>query len=301
MEQNARAAAAGPEARPGDIAAERAAYSRIRAFWQNGGPDVAEVHDFTAPGPGGGSLPVRLYRPDAGARAAPAVVYCHGGGWFLGGLDTHDRLCRRLAVESGCAVLAADYRLAPEHPHPAQTEDTRAALAFVRQSGGAHGLAEDRMALGGDSAGGHMTLAAAMAERDAGRADIAGLALFYGAFGLTDGPAWRFYGGPEDGMTRADMLRYIGLMLGGQDTAEYDLLSRDLSGLPPAHLEAAELDPLADDSRALAELITAAGGEAALHVNTGLLHGFSVMDRTVAKADRAVRRAADFLRRVLKP
>src|SRR5205085_491492 len=97
----------------------------------------------------------------------PVFVYLHGGGWSMGSLETHDRLCRRIADRSGCAVLSVDYRLAPEHPHPAAVEDTEAALRFVRTEGAAIGIDPGRLAIGGDSAGGQLAAVVARRQRDA--------------------------------------------------------------------------------------------------------------------------------------
>jgi acetyl esterase len=284
-----------------DPAAARDAYHRLRAFWQSDGPALPAVEDRTVPA-AHGDIPVRVYRPsdDAGL---PVVVYAHGGGWYLGSLDSHDRLTRRLAHESGAAVVAVDYRLAPEHPHPAQIEDVRAVLAWLRADGASAGLDGTRIALAGDSAGAHIMLAAAQAERDAGAAALRALALFYGYFGLRDGAAMRLWGGPEDGLGADDFAAMLALAVpdpARRAAPDFDLLSAPLDTLPPCRIIAAELDPLADDSRALAALIEAAGGDAELSVAEGVLHAFMMMDRMVPQGAQAIEEAAAFLARRLR-
>jgi acetyl esterase len=127
------------------------------------GPTVATVVDVDA-----GGVPARLYR-DAAAGRAPVILYAHGGGWVMGDLDTHDGLCRHLVAASGWALLAVDYRLAPEHPYPAAVEDLSRALGWLR--GGAerrYALDPGRIAVAGDSAGGHLAAVLARHARDAG-------------------------------------------------------------------------------------------------------------------------------------
>lgn len=296
-------AKAGPKpACRGDIDADRAAYDRATAFRQADGPDVTAVADIHIPA-SHGTIPARIYRPRA-TPILPALIYAHGGGWYLGGLESHDRLCRRMANESDAAVIAVDYRLAPEHRHPAQVEDVRTVADWARTKGFDHGLDGSRLALGGDSAGAHMALAAALADRNAGLPQPAALLLLYGAFGLRDGTSHRLWGGPEDGLAPADLAYMYSLVQ--PDTAaralpDFDLLANDMTGLPPMHIVAAELDPLLDDSRALAALVKAAGGQADLVVFPGVLHAFMMLDRLIEAGDEAIRGAGAFLAGRLRP
>ena len=149
------AARGGPLA-PGDLAGQRAAYDHERAFWNEIKPALPAVEAVKIPQPGG-ALNCRLYRPST-ERPLPALVYLHGGGWILGGLDTHDRIMRLLAEKSGAVVLGVDYRLAPEHKFPAAVEDAIAATAFVAAEAAVLGIDARRLVVGGDSAG--ATLAA---------------------------------------------------------------------------------------------------------------------------------------------
>ncbi len=120
------------------------------------GQPIGKVEDRTIPGPVG-DIPLRLYTPvAAGSEALPVLVYFHGGGWVIGDLETHDALCRTLANESGCKVVAVDYRLAPEHHFPAAAEDAFAAVQWVEANAAEIGVDANRIAVAGDSAGGNL-------------------------------------------------------------------------------------------------------------------------------------------------
>jgi acetyl esterase len=127
---------------------------------------LARVQDLVLPGGDGGRCRARLYAPST--ERLPAMLYLHGGGFVVGGLETHDALCRQLAARSGCAVIALDYRLAPEHPFPAAQDDTWAALRALPGMAEALGIDATRLAVGGDSAGGTLAAVAALMARDAG-------------------------------------------------------------------------------------------------------------------------------------
>ena len=149
----------------------RRTYRERRYFTQPDPPEVASVYDVKADGPAG-PIPLRVYRPlgtDADARL-PILVFFHGGGFVIGDLDTHDVLCRQIANGSGCAIVAVDYRMGPEHPFPAAVEDCIAATRWVHRQAAALALDATRLAVGGDSAGGN--LAAVVAWRPATAATL---------------------------------------------------------------------------------------------------------------------------------
>ncbi|MFC6777149.1 alpha/beta hydrolase [Methylobacterium gregans] len=150
------------------VSEARAMYRRQSRHF--GGPTVemASVADSAAVGPAG-PIPLRLYRPQGlDPKQAPALVYLHGGGWVVGDLESHDKVCRQIAARAGIAVVAVDYRLAPEHPAPASAEDAVAALHWIAGEAAALGLDPARLAVGGDSAGGSLAAVAAIAARDSG-------------------------------------------------------------------------------------------------------------------------------------
>ncbi len=160
----------------------RAASLRGRAIVQPDAPQLAEVLNLDIPGPAG-AIRARLYRANATQSAVlqPALVYFHGGGWVIGDLDSHDVLCRQLAEQSGVVVIAVDYRLAPEHRFPAAVDDAFAATRWIVSKAAQFGIDPDRIAVGGDSAGGNLAIVASLMARDAGAPKIAFQLLIYPA------------------------------------------------------------------------------------------------------------------------
>ena len=283
------------------VAEARALYKCERAYWNEDAPAVARVETGAVPGPAG-AIPLRTYYPEAHG-ALPALVYLHGGGWILGDLDTHDKIMRLLALRAGVAVVGVDYRLAPEHKFPTQLEEALAVVRHLMRHGGELGLDPARLAIGGDSAGANMSAAVCLDLQAARPAALKAAVLFYGAYGLRDSPSRRQFGGPEDGLGPEDLSYYEDCLARSADDLRgprFDVLSADLSGLPPLFIAAAEIDPLVDDSRALAALAAAAGVERVLEVYSGVLHGFLHLGRMVDKAGAAIDDAARWLGRVLE-
>jgi acetyl esterase len=281
-----------------DHLALRAAYAHERAFWNAIKPELANVENLSIPGPGG-PLACRLYRPSR-ASGLPALVYFHGGGWVMGNLDTHDRIMRLLAVKSGAAVVGVDYRLAPEHKFPAAWDDALASVRHVMQEASALGIDPRRLAVGGDSAGANLSLAACLSLSPPERAAVRIQLLYYGAFGLKDSASARAFGNDPDGLTRSAMDRFKEwLQRDPGDLADprFDNLSADLRGLPPAFIGASALDPLLDDSRSLAQLLSGAGVANGLVIYEGVLHGFLHLSRMVGKAMQALDDGAAALKR----
>lgn len=296
LAENAKAVA-GWEAELRDLAAARLAYARGRNHWNADRPAVARVQNQLVPGPHG-PIPVRIYRPVADSRLLPVLVFVHGGGYVLGSNDTHDRVMRLLALKSGAAVLGVDYRLAPEHRFPAQIEETAAVLDWIQTQAASVELDRGRVALGGDSAGAHISLGVAL-RRKARLPVLKALILYYGAFGLTDSDARRRLGVAETGLSREDLAFYEASYLGGpvpRGDPRYDCLAGDLRGLPPAYVLACELDPLLDDSLELAKGLAAAGVPHRLRRYDGVLHGFLHYSRVVPKAMQALDEGAAALK-----
>jgi acetyl esterase len=286
------------EAEPEDLAGRRAAYADVAR--RLGGPPapMAEVRDVTIPSAAGG-IPGRAYRPAAAeARGAAGVCWLHGGGWILGDLEGIDRVCRALAGAAGAVVLSVDYRLAPEHPHPAAVHDADAAVAWLRGGGGrALGVDAERVVVGGDSAGGNLAAVAALHARDRVRAQL----LAYPATdALAGGGSWRRFA--DDATLPAGAMRDMwDAYLAGGDPAAPDAspLRAALAGAPPALVAVAGHDVLRDEGRAYAAALTAAGVEAELLEFADMAHGFlrwgGVVDRArelVAEMGRFVRRHA---------
>jgi acetyl esterase len=207
---------------------------------------------------------------------------------------------RLLAEKSGAAVLGVDYRLAPEHKFPAAYDDALAAVEYLRREGPALGIDGARLALGGDSAGANLALATWLQLGPEARASVRCLLLYYGAFGLADSPSRRAYGNELDGLTKEGIERFQAyLVRSPADLADirHDCLAGDLRGLPSAFIAASALDPLLDDSRALAQLLGEVGAAHELVVYEGVLHGFLHLSRMVAKATQALDAGAAALKR----
>lgn len=274
------------------LAELRALYREERAPW-NGYPAVAAIRETALRGPAG-DVGLRLYHPRPGTRL-PVVVYLHGGGWVMGDLDTHDHLMRSLACEAGAAVVGVDYHLAPGVKFPLQIEETLATLGALPSLAADWELRSGAPVLAGDSAGAQIALGSAL---DAAAGTLAGLVLFYGAFGLSDSRSHRVFAGAPYGLPPGDLAFYRDSLIRSEaDLADprLDLLSADLSRLPPAFVGAAGLDPFLDDSLALAERLGLAGRPVALQVYPGLVHGFLHYARMVGAARRAFAEAGAWI------
>lgn len=232
----------------------RAAYAERPKVVQEPRDEVAVYRDLAAPGPGG-PVRLRLYRAlgTGEAEILPALVFLHGGGWVLGNLDTHDAICCRLANEARCAVVAVDYRLAPEHPFPAGLEDGAAALAHVVREAGALGIDPGRVAVGGDSAGGNLAAVLALMGRDGALPRTVHQVLLYPAVDL--GMTGDGYAAATAGMTvtPATMRYFIGHYLpdpaSREDWRASPLRAASLAGAPPALVVTCGHDPLRDEGR----------------------------------------------------
>jgi acetyl esterase len=278
----------------------RTLYRDRRGFTQPDPPALHEVRDLAADGPRG-PIALRLYRPAAGT--LPVLVYLHGGGWVIGDLDTHDVLCRQLALGSGCAVVAVDYRMGPEHRFPAAVDDCIAATRWVRSHAAALGVDAARLAVGGDSAGGNLAAVVAIAARDAGDPPIAWQLLIYPA---TDQRrlAPSHQANAQGYLLTADSLRYyhdhyIDDPRHDLDWRASPLLAPDLSRLPPALVLVAGYDPLRDEGVQYAQRLSEAGVDATLISFERQIHGFVPMGRVLDEARDAVALCAAALRRAL--
>lgn len=275
-------------------------YREERAGWNADPPELARIEEISVPGPTR-EIPLRLYYPRED-RTLPALVFLHGGGWILGDLDTHDKIMRLLALEAGVLVAGVDYGLAPEYKFPSQIDECEAAVIWLARNADRLAIDPGCIAIGGDSAGANLSLSVALGLRDQGHDLIKALLLYYGAFGLKDSVSLRLYGGDADGLSRAEMDYYrTSLVREPKDLEDprLDLLKADLSRLAPAFIAAAELDPLLDDSKGLAELIAAQGGYGELKIYPGVLHGFLHYSRIVKKSREAIRDGAKFLSEII--
>jgi acetyl esterase len=277
-------------------------YRERRLFTQPDPPPLPEVRDLAADGPAG-PIPLRVYRPRTDAGPLPVLVYFHGGGWVIGDLDTHDVLCRQLALGAGCAVIAVDYRMGPEHRFPAAVDDCVAATRWVRANAAALGVDGSRLAIGGDSAGGNLAAVVAIAARDAGDPPIAFQLLIYPATDQRRG-APSHTTNAQGYLLTADSMRYyhdhyIDDPRHDLDWRASPLLAPDLSRLPPALVLVAGYDPLRDEGVQYAQRLTESGTRATLVSFERQIHGFVPMGRALDEANEALSMCADALRRAL--
>jgi acetyl esterase len=285
-----------PDAGDG-VAGMRAAYQAERAWWNEPVIDLASVTDEVV-SLDSQTVGIRVYRP-SGDAPLPALVFLHGGGFVVGSFDTHDRIMRQLCRRSGAVVIGLDYPLAPEHPYPVPLDTVEQAVLAVAEHPQAHGIDPDRLSIGGDSAGAHLALAATLRLRSRRPNLVKFILLYYGLYGLRDSRSRRRFADPVYSLTPADLCFYESCYRGSgavPGPEALDLLSASLSGLPPAFIGAAALDPLLDDSLALSDTLTKAGGSTELRIYDGVLHGFLHWSRLVPTATQALEDGARALR-----
>jgi len=277
------------------LEASRDVYNTVVAVLAGPPEVVAEVRDLSAPG-GGGPIAIRLYLPET--PRPPLFIFLHGGGWRLGGLESHGGPARAICNRSGWAVATVDYRLSPEYRFPAALDDTLAAATWLRDSAPELGLDGTRIAVGGDSAGGNLAAAACIAARDAGGPRFALQVLIYpGTQAGAETPSRR---------ENLQVLAPADIALAEReyvnDPAEFrnplvsPLLAPDLSGLPDALVITAEYDPLRDEGEAYAERLREAGSAVTLTRYNGMLHGFFQMGGIMADGRRSIEEIAAALR-----
>ncbi|MBX3635924.1 MAG: alpha/beta hydrolase [Rubrivivax sp.] len=274
----------------------RAAYEAAAEVLDLPRAPLARVEEFTLPAADGTPLAARLYAVDR--RPRPGLLFLHGGGFVVGSLQTHDSLCRQLALRSGRAVVALDYRLAPEHRFPAAVDDTWSALRALATDPARLGLTNDPLAVGGDSAGGTLAAVAAILARDAALPLALQLLITPGTGAAPDTPSHRLFGHGFllDAETVAWMFDHVADRHQRHDWRFAPLLADDLEGAAPACVILAECDPLVDEGLAYADRLRAAGVSVALDLVRGVTHDFVKMGRALPEAAAALDFAAAALR-----
>ena len=274
----------------------RRQYREARAPLRPPAPEVSEVRDLNADGKGG-PIALRVYRPAVGV--LPAFVFFHGGGWVVGDLDTHDVVCRQIARESGAVVIAVDYRLAPEHPFPAASDDAWSATTWIAAHADTLGIDPARIAVGGDSAGGGLAACVALMARDTRKPRLALQVLVYPVLDLrAETGSYSTY---ADGylLTRAAMKWYIEQYAPApqavNDWHASPLLAPWVHGVAPALIIAAELDPLVDEGDAYGRRLRGARVPVDYQVVPGMIHGFLTMGGKVEAANRTIAAIASAL------
>ncbi len=260
-------------------------------------PQLASIHDTSIPGPHG-DIPIRIYdRGGSGPR--PTIVFFHGGGWMIGDLDTHDKITRRLAADVDAVVVAVDYKLAPEFPFPYAFEECYAATLHVLRNPAAFGGSQ-QVAVAGDSSGGNLAAAVALAARDAGLELAAQLLVYPGTDQVNRYPSFEEN---ADGRLDTDGIE-IALRAYAQGADKHDprlspMLAANHSGLAPAIVAVAGYDPLRDDGLAYATKLSEAGVPVIVQRAEGLIHGFYGMYLVSPGAEIAVARMHADLRSIL--
>ncbi|RFU19606.1 alpha/beta hydrolase [Geodermatophilus marinus] len=236
---------------------------------------VAAVGDRTVPGPAG-ALPVRIYRPHGSPRGA--LVYFHGGGWVIGNIEVVDGPCRALAEATGCVVVSAQYRLAPESAFPAAPEDCYAVTRWVAEHLEELGTEPAGLVVSGDSAGGNLAAVVALMARDRGGPEIAFQALIYPVTDCADMETDSYRANGEGYLLTAASMRWFRDHYVPDEAARTEpyaspVRAADLSGLPPAFVAVMEFDPLHDDGAKYAERLREAGVPVTLQRYEGQIHG----------------------------
>ncbi|MBN8508220.1 MAG: alpha/beta hydrolase [Burkholderiales bacterium] len=274
----------------------RAAYERSAEVLDLPRAPLRRVQDLLISATDGTPLRARLYADTVAA--APGLLYLHGGGFVVGSLETHDSLCRQLARRSGGAVLALDYRLAPEHRFPTAVDDAWAALRWLHSHAAEVGVDAARLAVGGDSAGGTLAAVCALLARDHGLRLALQLLITPGTVGRRETASHRLYanGFLLDAATIEWFFDHAIEHAHRDDWRFAPLHADDLEGVAPACVVLAECDPVVDEGLAYADRLRTAGVAVTLELFRGVTHDFIKMGRALPEATTALDAAAAALR-----
>jgi acetyl esterase/lipase len=267
----------------------------VRAPWRAGGPRMSRTVDTDIAG-----VRSRIHIPVEAALGA--MLYLHGGGWTMFSIDTHDRLMREYALRSGAIVVGLDYSLSPEAKFPRALNEVVAAIEWLHRQGAAYGIDPMRLALGGDSAGANLAVAAALTLREQAAPAPRALLLNYGAFSPEPSASFDRYGGPRYMLTVEEMQYFWSNYTSSPTELSNPLVApfrADLHGLPPAFLCIAGCDILADSNRAMAARFAAADVPCEVHLYPGATHSFLEAVSIALLAERALADGARWLREQL--
>jgi acetyl esterase len=270
----------------------RAAAEQVRAPWRAGGPRMLRSIDVQIAG-----RPGRIHVP-AEAPALPALLYLHGGGWTMFSIDTHDRLMREYAARTGIIVVGIDYSLSPEAKYPVALNEVVAAIAWLRRDGAGFGIDGTRLAVGGDSAGANLAIAAALKLRGGDAPALRGMLLNYGVYSPEPSASYAAYDGPRYMLTVEEMRYFWNNYVRDPADLRDPLVApylADVTGLPPALLSVAACDILADSNRAMAAKLAAAGVPTVVDVYPGASHSFLEAMSIAPLSNRALDAAARWL------
>jgi acetyl esterase len=298
-----------PGAKPTHELSPAQAREAYRALGTMFGPgeEVGRVVDRTIPGPAG-KIPLRIYAPE-GEGPFGVLVFFHGGGFVIGDLETHDKECRALCNRASCLVVAVDYRLAPEHPFPAAPEDCFAALEWVGANASEFRGDPQRLAVGGDSAGGNLSTVVALMARDRGGPALRFQLLIYPCIDARENDLYksREQNAASPFLPRETMDYFMSHYFRGcsdgkaarKNALASPILAPSLKGLPPALVITAELDVLRDEGEAYARALEAAGVLTGLRRYDGQPHMFFQLSPMLDAGKLALDEAAAALRKHL--
>ncbi|HEV7253299.1 MAG TPA: alpha/beta hydrolase [Mesorhizobium sp.] len=276
-----------PDAVNHTVSEQRAVYDGMCRAFHAGHPEGVSVETTAIPAEGR-AIPVRIYRA-AQENPAAVVLYLHGGGFVVGGLDSHDDVCAEISARTGFRVASIDYRLAPEHTHPAAFDDALDAFLWTAREW------ERPVVLVGDSAGGNLAAAVSHAARSAEVQPIGQVLIYPGLGGPMDHGSYLAHAHAPM-LTSVDLDFYRDIRAGGRDVTQdpsfAPLADADFSGLPPTAIVTAQCDPLSSDGETYRDRILAAGGRAWWREEPGLVHGF-------LRARHSVRRARECFARIV--
>jgi acetyl esterase len=257
----------------------RVQYDATARMLEGGPVEVDQVRDLPIPCRDGHAIAARLYRPAGLATPAPVLLYFHGGGYCVGGLDSHDALCRALAALTPCAVLSVAYRLAPEHRFPTAFHDARDSHDWLRREAATLGLDTERIAIGGDSAGATLATTLCLALRDEGQPLPSAQVLLYPCTASEqDSPSHQAHG--RGLLLESDTLQWMfgHYLRSPDDRSDWrfaPLQAERLEALPPAFIALAEYDPLRDEGLAYGDKLARAGVPVRTRVYEGMVHDFA--------------------------
>ena len=261
---------------------QRTAWNELCKQFRAPRPDGVKVAELETEG-----VKFRLF-VSQGQNPKPGILYFHGGGWVLGGPETHDDICAEMAAGADCAVALVDYRLAPEHPHPAQLEDSLKVWQWMKKQGAAHNIDPNNILAAGDSAGGQMSVGLALALAEQGLPQLKGLVLIYPVLGNDINTPSYLRNAHAPCLTRDEMKFYLDSFLGPligknwDDEKAVPNSAKDLSALPPTFISVAAHDPLYDDGVIFASKLKAAGVACELRQEPELAHSY-MRARNVSK------------------
>ena len=280
--------------------ASRVVNDKLAMMHTPGGPEMADSRDSWVFAQGR-RIQCRMHRP-VQAETLPVLIWFHGGGWVWSNIDTHDRLTREYAAGAGIATISVDYSLSPEARFPRALLECADVVRKIVANASEWGIDASRIVIGGDSAGGNLALATALALRDHGGPKLRGLLPLYPVTSPDfDRASWLEFADGY-GLTRVGMMAYWDLYM--RDAADRlnplaAPLLADVTGFPPTLIQVAELDILRDEGIAMAEKLRAAGVDVTLETVQGVLHGFMRLMGSVTPAAEAIARANVWLRRVM--